>query len=121
MKRKLMLIGSVLLVVVVGLYFFAYIYVNRSAAYLASIEFLNGHDDIKLSIGEITSHKLALTGWSLRFLGPKGEAHFKIRLNGTKGSGTTYVYVVSAAGRWEMREANLFLPNGKQSRLPVSP
>ena len=90
---------------------------SRSSAYLSAIEFLSGHNDLKLYLGEETTYKLAYTGWALSFFGPKGEAHFKIYAKGAKGSGTVFVYLISHAGQWKVRESNLFLNDGKTIRL----
>jgi hypothetical protein len=78
MRRKLTLIIPGCIVLIAALYVFAYIYVGRSAAYSAAIDFLSNREDLKTSLGNVSSHKLAYTGWSLSFFGPKGEAHFKI-------------------------------------------
>jgi hypothetical protein len=34
-------------------------------------------------------------------------------VNGTKNSGTAFVYLVSQAGQWKVKEANLFPKNGE--------
>lgn len=117
MKRKLVVVFSVLILLIIGLYIFAYAYMNRSAAYLAAVEFLSSHTDLKSSLGENTSYQLAYTGWALTFLGPEGKAHFKIYAIGAKRSGTVFVYLISHAGQWKVKESNLFLNDGKSIRL----
>lgn len=119
MRRKLMLIIPGLIVFVAALYVFAYFYVGRSPAYAAAIDFLSNHNHLKMSVGNASSYKLAYTGWALSFFGPKGEAHFKIYVNGTKSSGTVFVYLVSQAGQWKVKEANLFPKNGES--IPLQP
>jgi len=118
-KRKFAIAIPLFLLVTLGVYVFAYTYVSRSDSYVAAVEFLSGLNDVHQSFGEKRSYKLAYTGWSLSFLGPRGEASLKIHIAGTKNSGTAFVHLISKAGLWKVQEANLFPKNGRPIPLSI--
>jgi hypothetical protein len=117
MKRKLILGIFALIVLLVNVYIFGYLYIAGTDGYKAATEFLNTDKNLQTSVGENRSYKLAYTGWGISFVGPEGEAHFKIYVNGTKGSGTAFIYLVYQTGLWKIRESNFFPQEGGIIRL----
>ena len=120
MKRKLKWIFLTLVVVMVLGYVVAYVYVTRSEAYSFALTFLKSHEEIRSHIGEPTSFRLAYTGYTVVFSGPKGEAQFQIYVHGPRGSGSAFIDQVFRVGQWRVRESNLVLKDGRVVSLQKS-
>ena len=88
MRRKKML---TILCITSGLIicFFVALYIVgiRGEAYKYASEFLDSNKSITEHIGALTSKRLALFGYSIRYNGPDGYADYKIRVRGQNGKG----------------------------------
>jgi hypothetical protein len=116
-KKKMLTILCITSGLIICFFVGLYIIGIRGEAYKYASEFLDSNKSINERIGALTSKRLALFGYSVRYSGPSAHAEYKIRVKGQNGEGSVYLKLEKSAGIWEVTQANLVLDNGKTVSL----
>lgn len=109
-RKKLAKTFVISIVVVIAFFSALYIVGLTSEPYKMAQEFICSNATIKSHIGKNVDAGLALFGYSMRFTGPHGWAEYEINVKGEKGHGKVYVTMQKVLGKWDVKQAQLELP-----------
>lgn len=110
-KKRILRIGIITLFLVSLFFISLYVYAIRSEPYAAAVNYLTQSDEIRESLGPMTSFRLPFLGYSVRYDGSHGNAEYKIIVKSERAD--IYLTIEKSVGVWEIVEANMVLENGE--------
>lgn len=102
-RRGLIVVGVVILL---AAYPTSWLVVTHSDAYATAVDFVKTNPRVREGLGAVRDVSVAPFGYSIRFSGAHGTAHFDLTVSGETASATVYVEL-EKKGIWAVPLARL--------------
>jgi hypothetical protein len=112
-KRRFVLALSGVFIIICA----TYVFILFSDPYAASTTYIENNEVVRSALGNPVKCRLAFWGYSIKTVGPSGNARFQIFVSGPSGSGTVYLDL-QKQNLWHVNSASLRVGNSN-SEVPL--
>lgn len=76
----------------------------RSEPFAVMSKAISESAEVRAMVGDVRDISLSWFGYSVKYSGPRGEASFEVKVQGTKGSRVVFTDLERSAGEWQIQK-----------------